>query len=194
MCGIFIALERARPVQWARARQATAALQHRGPDGVGHSEFNWNLPGTDGPVAISGFLGHTRLSILDPQARSDQPFRRGQHTLVYNGEIYNFRALRDQLARAGERFTTEGDTEVLLSLLAREGLKGLNQANGMWALCLLDQSAGTLTATRDRYGKKPLFWYQDAQRLCLSSEIGPILTYLGEAASIMALYSPDRPS
>lgn len=186
MCGLFIALERARPVALARARQATAALQHRGPDSLGHTEFSWNLPGLDGPVAISGFLGHTRLSILDPQARSDQPFRRGHHTLVYNGEVYNFRALRAQLARAGASFDTDGDTEVLLSLLAHEGLQGLNQANGMWALCLLDQHNGTLTATRDRYGKKPLFWYQDAQRLCLSSEIGPILTYLGQAPSIMA--------
>lgn len=186
MCGLFIALERARPVALARARQATAALRHRGPDSLGHSEFSWTLPGANGPVTISGFLGHTRLSILDPQARSDQPFRRGHHTLVYNGEIYNFRALRAQLAHAGAGFDTDGDTEVLLSLLAREGLKGLNQANGMWALCLLDQSNGTLTATRDRYGKKPLFWYQDAQRLCLSSEIGPILTYLGQSPSIIA--------
>lgn len=170
----------------ARARQATEALQHRGPDSIGQSEFSWTLPGATGPVTVCGYLGHTRLAILDPRERSDQPFSRGRHTLVYNGEVYNFRELRSQLASDGASFDTDGDTEVLLSLLARRGLHGLNQANGMWALCLLDQSAGTITATRDRFGKKPLFWYQDAERLCLASEIAPILAYLGQRPDMLA--------
>lgn len=161
-------------------------MRHRGPDGIGQSAFSWTLPSDDGAVAVSGFMGHTRLAILDPQARSDQPFRRGGHTLVYNGEIYNFRALRAELARGGARFDTDGDTEVLLSLLVHAGVAGLNRANGMWGLCLLDQARGTLTAIRDRYGKKPLFWYQDAERLCLASEIGPIQTYLAQSPRLMA--------
>jgi asparagine synthase (glutamine-hydrolysing) len=186
MCGLFLVLERARPIALERARKATEALRHRGPDGIGQSAFSWTLPADDGAVSVSGYMGHTRLAILDPQARSDQPFRRGGHTLVYNGEIYNFRALRAELARSGARFDTDGDTEVLLSLLVHAGVDGLNRANGMWGLCLLDQARGTITAIRDRYGKKPLFWYQDAQRLCLASEIAPIQTYLAQSPRFMA--------
>lgn len=185
MCGIFLAFERGRPVDLIRAREATAQLRHRGPDGSGHETFGWDLPSRDGPAQVSGFLGHTRLSILDPDPRSDQPFRRGGLTLAYNGELYNFRALRAELARAGKRFDTDGDTEVLLSLLAHEGVQGLNKANGMWALCLLDARHHRLTAVRDRHGKKPLFYYQDAQTLCMASEIGPLLHYLDRRPDIV---------
>jgi asparagine synthase (glutamine-hydrolysing) len=185
MCGIFLVLERGRPVQQARAMQATARLHHRGPDGHGQHRFDWQVPTADGPVTVSGFLGHTRLAIQDPAARSDQPLRRREHTLVYNGEIYNFRALRAALARDGAQFDTEGDTEVLLGLLAHAGVAGLNQANGMWALCLLDARQQRLTAARDRYGKKPLFFYHDAQTVCMASEIGPLLHYLDRRAAMV---------
>lgn len=178
MCGIFLVLERGRPVDLTRALAATGRLRHRGPDGQGHTAFVWQVPTAECPTSVSGFLGHTRLSILDPRARSDQPFQHQQHTLVYNGEIYNFRSLRNDLARNGARFATDGDTEVLLQLLAQEGVQGLNKANGMWALCLLDARQYRLTAVRDRYGKKPLFYFQDAQTLCIASEIGPLLHYL----------------
>ena len=179
MCGLFLALERHQPVDVARARQALAALRHRGPDGMG--EYLWSA----GPApGLSGFVGHTRLSILDPSARSAQPFRRGARTLAYNGEIYNFRALRRQLAARGQVFETDGDTEVLLALLADGGTQALNQANGMWAFCLLDEARNQLTAARDRYGKKPLFYYADAHRICLASEIRPILVYLDRPAEM----------
>lgn len=186
MCGIFLVLERGRAVDPARAHAATARLHHRGPDSRGHDSFDWQVPTVDGPVRVSGYLGHTRLAILDPGARSDQPLRRRQHTLAYNGEIYNFRALRDALQRDGARFDTEGDTEVLLTLLAHAGVPGLNQANGMWALCLLDARQHQLIAARDRYGKKPLFYYRDARTLCMASEIGPLLHYLDRRAAIVA--------
>ena len=181
MCGLFFVVERARAVNAPRARQAIAALRHRGPDGIGEYAFERSYQGADGPVAVSGFVGHTRLSILDPSTLSNQPFRRGHRTLAYNGEIYNFRVLREELSRAGCRFETDGDTEVLLALLAREGADALNRANGMWAFCLLDENTGTVTAARDRYGKKPLFYYRDADTFCMASEISPILAYLGRA-------------
>jgi asparagine synthase (glutamine-hydrolysing) len=179
MCGLFLALERHQPVNAARARQALAALRHRGPDGIG--EYSWS----SGPATgLSGFVGHTRLSILDTSSRSAQPFRRGARTLAYNGEIYNFRALRQQLAGKGHVFETDGDTEVLMALLAEGGPQALNQANGMWAFCLLDEARKQLTAARDRYGKKPLFYYADAHRICLASEIRPILVYLDRPAEM----------
>lgn len=179
MCGLFLVIERDRPVERERAEQATQALRHRGPDAIGQYTFERVVATPAGACKVSGFVGHTRLSILDPRARSAQPFRRGPHTLVYNGEIYNFKALRQDLARRGMRFDTDGDTEVLLGLLTTDGVDALNRANGMWALCLLDEQTGSLMAARDRYGKKPLFYYADASTLCMASEIGPILSYLG---------------
>ena len=185
MCGLFLVIERARTVDAARARAATEALRHRGPDGVGEYFFQRTSEGREGPVTVNGFIGHRRLSILDPSSLSSQPFRRGDHTLAYNGEIYNFRALRQQLSRDGARFDTDGDTEVLMSLLQRRGIDGLCEANGMWAFCLLDERSGTLCAARDRYGKKPLFYYRDDNTLCVASEISPIMAYLGRAPGMV---------
>ena len=185
MCGLFLVIERARTVDAARARAATEALRHRGPDGVGEYFFQRTSEGREGPVTVNGFIGHRRLSILDPSSLSSQPFRRGDHTLAYNGEIYNFRALRQQLSRDGARFDTDGDTEVLMSLLQRRGIDGLCEANGMWAFCLLDERSGTLCAARDRYGKKPLFYYRDDSTLCVASEISPIMAYLGRAPGMV---------
>lgn len=184
MCGIFLALERYGQVNTELARAATSSLRHRGPDGIGESQFQWTATPGQG-AAVHGFVGHTRLSIIDPIERSSQPFRRGQKTLTYNGEIYNYRSLRSELARSGAQFQTDGDTEVLLELLIQGGVQSLNRANGIWAFCLVDQANGRLTAARDRYGKKPLFYYRDALRLCVASEIAPILTYLGQRPSMV---------
>ncbi|MCY7305108.1 MAG: asparagine synthase (glutamine-hydrolyzing) [Rhodoferax sp.] len=177
MCGLFMILERRRPVDAERAPAATEALRHRGPDGIGAYQFVWQDRAQPHTPAVSGYAGHTRLSIQDPARRSDQPFRRADKTLIYNGEVYNFRALRQELSATGSHFETESDTEVLLELVVRRGIDGLNQAHGMWAFCLLDEASGRMVAVRDRYGKKPLFFYQDADSLCLASEMAPILAY-----------------
>ena len=182
MCGLFLVLERRGPVDLTRAHHSTQALRHRGPDGMGEWSFDWSTTDRTDAPPVSGYAGHTRLSILDPSPRSDQPLRRGRHTLVYNGEMYNFREVRAEMYAAGARFGSDGDTEVLLELLAREGLAGLNRAHGMWAFGLLDHRAGTLLAARDRYGKKPLFYHLDDERLCLASEIAPIVRYLERPA------------
>jgi asparagine synthase (glutamine-hydrolysing) len=179
MCGIFAVFERGRPVDAARALRATQVLGHRGPDGAGHCSFTRTYPGPDGPVRVGCFLGHTRLSILDVSDASSQPFRRRDRTLVYNGELYNFRDLRDDLKRRGTAFETAGDTEVLFELVAEGGSDALREANGMWAFCLLDEAAGVLTAVRDRYGKKPLFYFASATTFCVASAIAPIFAYLG---------------
>jgi asparagine synthase (glutamine-hydrolysing) len=101
MCGIFIAIERHQPVDLERARRAIAALRHRGPDGSGEYAFACIGNGAPGP---SGIVGHTRLAIQDPVQRSAQPLRRDTRTLSYNGEIYNFRALRQTLRQRGHHF------------------------------------------------------------------------------------------
>ncbi|MBK9607485.1 MAG: hypothetical protein IPO58_14065 [Betaproteobacteria bacterium] len=186
MCGLFMAFERGRPVDAARALRATGGLRHRGPDGEGHCEFTNTYPGPHGPVAVGCFAGHTRLAILDISAASSQPFRRRGRTLIHNGEIYNFRALRHGLHQQGTAFDTDGDTEVLFELVAGGGTDALHAANGMWAFCFLDEAAGMLTAARDRYGKKPLFYYADATSFCVASAIAPIYDYLGRRPEFVA--------
>jgi len=179
MCGFFIVFERGRPVEESRALHATGRLHHRGPDGAGECAFTSTYRGPQGPVTVGGFFGHRRLSVIDVSAASSQPFRRRGRTLVYNGELYNFRDLRHDLARRGIACDTDGDSEVLFELIASGGSDALAEANGVWAYCMLDEAAGVLTAGRDRYGKKPLFYYIDATTFCAASEIAPIFAYLG---------------
>ena len=179
MCGIFIALSRGRPVDPSRARAALARLAHRGPDGSGEAVVSLEVPTRSGPTPVEAFLGHRRLAILDLSERSAQPFRRGGRSLVYNGEIYDYRSHRADLGARGVRFATDGDVEVLLEIMASEGLTGLTRLNGMWAFGLLDESRSELVAARDRYGKKPLFYYIDDTRAVFASETGAIHAYLG---------------
>ncbi len=129
-----------------RVRRMAGVLSHRGPDQTG------SIVSPDGQLAI----GFQRLSIIDP-AGSAQPMSDPQksHILAYNGEIYNYRELRRQLPGP---LRTQGDTEVLLELLAREGLGACEKLNGMFACAWYDTPRATLTLLRDRLGQKPL-WY-----------------------------------
>ena len=182
MCGVFIVVERREPINVPHFRAAMDRLSHRGPD-ARHDQFLRLPTADDNPPAQVG-IGHTRLSILDLSAASDQPFHRHGRWLSYNGEIYNFRDLKHDLQRRGECFTTGGDTEVQAALLARDGVAGLNAANGMWAFGWLDPAAGQLLAVRDRFGKKPLYYFRNATTLCLASEIAPIQIYLRRRPTI----------
>ena len=195
MCGVLMVAERGQPVIQTRFQVALAKLRHRGPDASGHRFLTIKPSGTHAgtpadTVAVHVGIGHTRLSIIDLSTASAQPFERQGRWLSYNGEIYNYRQLRQDLQRRGETFHSGGDTEVLAAMLARDGVAGLNAANGMWAFGWLDPSAMTLTAVRDRFGKKPLYYYRDASTLCLASEIAPILAYLGRRPTIPVAGDP----
>jgi asparagine synthase (glutamine-hydrolysing) len=179
MCGFVFVIERTRPVDADRLRKAAALIRHRGPDASGLEVFELESSAAQDRPCISVGIAHHRLSIIDLDARSDQPFRRQRRALAYNGEIYNFKTLRATLEADGAVFETAGDTEVLFELLGMRGPGGLRDANGMWALCYLDEAAQRLIATRDRYGKKPLYYYSGEHTLCFASEIAPILAYLG---------------
>ena len=170
MCGLFAVFDRRRGIDRDSLEAATDALAHRGPDARGTLIL-------ETPGAVAGF-GHRRLSILDPAARSDQPFHARDAALVFNGEIYNYRELRAGMEASGEAFATSGDTEVLHRMLLRRGAAALPEMAGMWAFAYLDEAAGVLTAGRDRYGKKPLFWWADDTTLCLASEAKAIFTWL----------------
>jgi len=137
-----------------------ATLKHRGPDDT----RGWEDPG----VA----LGATRLAIID-LVTGQQPMTSadGRYTLVFNGEIYNYRALRRDLESAGHRFRTRSDTEVLLHTLAIRGLAGVEALRGMFAFACWDRVEKRLLLGRDRLGKKPLFTARVGDAFLFASEI-----------------------
>jgi asparagine synthase (glutamine-hydrolysing) len=118
-------------------------------------------------------LGHSRLSIIDTTEAANQPFSSddGRYTLIYNGEIYNFRSLRDILIARGVTFHTQGDTEVLLHWLITHGPQGITDLQGFFAFALFDKHSGQLMLARDRFGIKPLLYYRAADRMMFASEM-----------------------
>lgn len=157
MCGIAGYVGSAPPGLQSRM---LATLKHRGPDESG----GWEGAG----VA----LGATRLAIID-LVTGQQPMvsEDGRYTLVFNGEIYNYRALRRDLESAGHRFRTRSDTEVLLQTLAARGLAGVEALRGMFAFACWDRGERRLLLGRDRLGKKPLFTAQIGDTFLFASEI-----------------------
>jgi asparagine synthase (glutamine-hydrolysing) len=174
MCGIAFALGKYGP---RKIKQTIASMMrvqsHRGPDGSG--EWYGHFQGVD----IG--LGHLRLKILDLSDASRQPMESpdSRFRLIYNGEIYNYLELREQLEAAGVTFATAGDTEVLLQALIVWGTAAFARLNGMWAFVLLDMEAGTALLARDRFGVKPLYTYTDHEGLLAASEIKAILAASG---------------
>jgi asparagine synthase (glutamine-hydrolysing) len=154
------------------AARMNALQGHRGPDGRGVFE--------DAPGEVA--LGHVRLAILDLTSAAAQPMTTadGRFTLVFNGEIYNYRALRDALASQGERFVSTGDTEVLLKGLAREGERFLPKLNGMFSFAFWDARDRELLLARDPIGVKPLYYAEPAPGMVLfASEIKALFAYPG---------------
>ncbi|MDJ0685630.1 MAG: asparagine synthase (glutamine-hydrolyzing) [Alphaproteobacteria bacterium] len=170
MCGIAGHIG-GRPAGARVAARVLAAMRNRGPDGSG-----W-IAASVGQTPVALF--HTRLAILDPEARSDQPFVRDGLTLIYNGELYNHHALRRDLQARGARFTTEGDTEVVLEAYRQWGRAAEERFEGMWALALFDSRAGSLWLSRDRFGEKPLYLWPYRGALYFASEIKALAAMAG---------------
>lgn len=165
MCGFVVTVAREAAIgMQGRLARATDLIAHRGPDDCG--EF------IDGAVG----MGFRRLSILDLSETGHQPMMSpdGRYVLVFNGEIFNYRELRDDLAARGHTFRSSGDTEVLLHAYIEWGRACLHRFNGMWAFLVYDRQRRTLFGARDRFGIKPLFWRDDAQGLMFASEIKAI--------------------
>jgi asparagine synthase (glutamine-hydrolysing) len=197
MCGIF-GIAGSDPITAAELQQMSRLLRHRGPDDEGFllagtpgvSQYG----GTDTPPAVleSGLpgvprailagshrlptggvaLGHRRLSILDLSAHGHQPMvYRDRYWIAYNGEVYNYLELRQELAALGHRFSSQTDTEVILAAYDQWGPGCLSRFNGMWGLAILDLRRKTLFLARDRFGVKPLYYRVAGSSLAFASEI-----------------------
>lgn len=147
------------------------ALGHRGPDACGVLELV--DPHTD------VCLAHRRLSIIDLSAAADQPLVKDGLTLSYNGELYNYRELRAELAGRGVRFTTDSDTEVVLEAWRAWGPSALVRLRGMFAFAIHDAGTGSLVLARDPLGIKPLFVLERGQGVVFASELKAIVAALG---------------
>src|SRR5579884_1239022 len=181
MCGIAgILLDRhaaSEGMHLEDIRGLIDTLRHRGPDGEGI----W----LDRPAGIA--LGHRRLAILDLSPRGHQPMcsRSGRFVITFNGEIYNYRDIRDELQKLGHRFEGGSDTEVLLAAVESWGLEtALQRSNGMFALGLWDRHSNTLQLARDRMGKKPLYVARVGKALVFGSELKCIRNMPGFEAEL----------
>lgn len=155
-------------------------LNHRGPDGFGFYNHNYK----DKNISFV----HRRLSIIDLDNRSSQPFKFRSKVIIFNGEIYNHIEIRKDLESLGHVFNTSGDTEVLVHAICHWGLQALDKLEGMWAFALYDENDGTLILSRDRFGEKPLYIWQKDEGLYFSSEIKGFYTLTGEWPDINQNY------
>jgi len=164
MCGLIATLTTS-PAAGDGVRRALARMQRRGPDGEGV----WQGEGV--------CLGHRRLAIIDLDARAVQPMHSadGRYAIVFNGEIYNYRELRDALIANGAALHTTSDTEVLLELFAREGEAMLPKLRGMFALVIWDKLARCAFAARDAYGIKPLYLARTRDGWLFASQVKALL-------------------
>jgi len=167
MCGItgVYAFTSEGKTFFTNVPESVETLKQRGPDSTGVIEKD------------KACLGHTRLSIIDLSDAASQPFSdvTGRYTIVYNGEIYNYKELREYLAKKGLPLRTQSDTEVLLYLYIIEGPQCLKKVNGFFAFAVHDSREDTLFIARDRMGIKPLLYYRDRNKLFFASEMKALI-------------------
>ncbi|MFQ5764763.1 MAG: asparagine synthase (glutamine-hydrolyzing) [Rhodospirillales bacterium] len=177
MCGIAGVIGREAPAP-DRITATLETLSNRGPDARGHTNY-----------AIGGVnvcLIHTRLAIIDLDPRADQPFEQDGLVLVYNGEVYNYLELRQELEALGHGFATLSDTEVLLRAYREWGVGCLERFEGMWAFALLDTENRTLLLSRDRFGEKPLVTWRRNGALYFASEVKALAALAGDKPAVDA--------
>lgn len=169
MCGIAGCYQQVDG-DWV-VRTMSRSIAHRGPDDDGIFQHRSDQ------VVVQ--LAHRRLSIIDPSEHGHQPFSRDGLTLVYNGELFNYRELRKELAGSGVRFRTDSDTEVVLEAWRRWGPSALGRFRGMFALAVFDVRSGHLVLARDHFGIKPLHYMLRKDGVVFSSELKAIVNTLG---------------
>ncbi|MDC0253299.1 asparagine synthase (glutamine-hydrolyzing) [Bacteriovoracales bacterium] len=151
----------------------TNRIHHRGPDDQGHAFFD------------RAAIGMKRLSIIDLKS-GQQPLwdDQKQYAIVYNGEIYNYKAIKRKLENQGIKFQTSSDTEVVFKGFLKKGPSILDELEGMFAIAIYNSKDHELFLARDRFGKKPLYYYQDSEKLIFSSEVDSILKSIDKKLDI----------
>jgi len=179
MCGIagYIGT---RDVPDSAVRKCLALMRRRGPDAESFRRF---VVGDRHALLL-----HARLSIIDLDARANQPFNIGNKWLAYNGELYNYVELARSYECKGARFSTASDTEVLLTALDLDGLDALDRCEGMWAFAMFDAGSGNLTLCRDRFGEKPLYLVRADEGLYFASEVKFLFALMGRPLPVNRLH------
>lgn len=175
MCGILgyinFSENNVKSIEDEAFKSALNLIQHRGPDNQNFKRF-----------AKNNLFGHARLSIIDTDARANQPFLSddGRYFLIFNGEIYNFHDLKNELIQDGIQFKTASDTEVLFHMLIKYKSKTLEKLDGFFAFAFYDTQEDYGLIARDRIGIKPLYLQHDQQGILFASELKPIAQLLPE--------------
>jgi len=171
MCGIAGFIGKL-PIEENRVKSCLSKMEHRGPDASGIYRYK---AADDRHICLL----HSRLNIIDLDDRSNQPLQLDDTALSYNGELYNYIELRNELRKEGVGFHTESDTEVLLSAYKHWGESALDRFEGMWAFALYDESSDRLLLCRDRFGEKPLYYLEAEEGVYFGSEAKFIFALAG---------------
>lgn len=163
-------------------KNALHSIAHRGPDNESYLIYDVQDNKKILENELSDYknyiaLGHRRLSIIDLSEDANQPMYFKNYSVIFNGEIYNYKEIRQELEKVGYQFDTKSDTEVLLKSYDCWGQECVNKFNGMWAFCILDKVKNELFLSRDRIGVKPLYYYQDEENFYFASEIKALLEF-----------------
>jgi asparagine synthase (glutamine-hydrolysing) len=169
MCGIAGFADFNKKTNEEQLAKMSCALPHRGPDGQGVF-FH------EGPNAHVG-LGHRRLSIIDLSAAANQPMHYKSWHLIFNGEIYNYNEVREELIKLGHQFHTHSDTEVILHCWEEWGEKSMERWRGMYAIVIFDENRQELICIRDRAGVKPFHYYWNNDLFLFASELKALVAH-----------------
>ena len=169
MCGLLGIVDYKKSINASLFNEMLNSLKHRGPDDEGVEVFSLD--------SCSIFLGHRRLSIIDISSNGHQPMLYEHLVIIYNGEVYNFKDIRQDLISEGYSFDSNSDTEVILKSYHFWGIDCVERFRGMFAFAIYDSEQQEIIIFRDRAGVKPLYYSQTDNALIFSSELRPLLNY-----------------
>lgn len=182
MCGIFGAIRKQGTFgldAFESFKELTDLVKYRGPDDSGYLPLTFSPDSSPDPTSFQVFLGHRRLSIIDLSSAGHQPMTDGNGLwIIFNGEIFNYVELRNELKVAGHIFKTETDTEVILHIYQEYGERGFEKLNGMWAFAIADLPAQRIVLSRDRFSMKPLYLLTLNDDIYFASEIKQLLSFV----------------